>query len=196
MPRTKTHTEQSLSQAALQTFWQRGFYATSVDDLVKATGASRHSIYADFGGKHELFLSCFDQYQETVVTPAFARVEAAGADFASVAEYFEVQISLAEASDGPRPGCFVANAATEVAPHDTAVLARVQAHNDRLISGFRNVLRTEASATLSDEKAADIAMALCVFTNGLWSASRTVSDAGALRRAVTTYLGSVKREIA
>jgi len=176
MPRAKTHTEQSLSQAALQTFWRRGYYATSVDDLVKATGASRHSIYADFGGKHELFLSCFDQYQEIVVTPAFARVEAKGATLASVAEYFEQQIALAETSDGPRPGCFVANAATEIAPHDDAVLARVQSHNDRLTRGFRNVLRAEAKAGLSGKEISDIAMTLCVFTNGLWSASRTVAD--------------------
>ncbi|MEM6902905.1 MAG: acetate--CoA ligase family protein, partial [Pseudomonadota bacterium] len=42
------------------------------------------------------------------------------ADLDAIAQYFETQISAAEQAGLPGPGCFVANAATEVAPHDHA----------------------------------------------------------------------------
>ena len=50
-----------------------------MEDLVKATGVSRHGIYSDTGGKRDLFLETFAIYQREVVSPAFAAVEADGA---------------------------------------------------------------------------------------------------------------------
>ncbi|MEO0363196.1 MAG: helix-turn-helix domain-containing protein, partial [Pseudomonadota bacterium] len=37
--------------AALETFWRKGFRNTSMDDLVAAMGASRASVYELFGDK-------------------------------------------------------------------------------------------------------------------------------------------------
>ena len=44
-------------------FWDRGFEATSVDDLASTMGISTSSLYATFGGKEELFLAALDHYQ-------------------------------------------------------------------------------------------------------------------------------------
>lgn len=63
MPRPISFTTDQLAGRALQHFWVHGFHASSMDDLVKATGISRHGIYATFGGKKALFMACFDQYQ-------------------------------------------------------------------------------------------------------------------------------------
>jgi TetR/AcrR family transcriptional regulator, transcriptional repressor for nem operon len=165
-----------------------------MDDLVQATGVSKHGIYSDFGGKRELFLACFDQYQALVVTPAFAVVEKAGANLESIGQYFDAQISLAEEVGLPGPGCFVANSATEVAPHDEDVRSQVHAHNTRLLSGFRHAL-TNTSSDLRpgrSEEIADLAMTILVFSIGLWSASRNTSDGHSLRRAVKTFLSNIE----
>lgn len=79
MPRQTSFTTSQLTDRALEHFWSHGFHASSMDDLVKATGVSRHGIYTAFGGKKALFLACFDHYQQAVVTPAFRLVEAPNA---------------------------------------------------------------------------------------------------------------------
>jgi TetR/AcrR family transcriptional regulator, transcriptional repressor for nem operon len=197
MPRPRHHTSDNLSEAALQVFWTAGYHATSMDDLVSATGVSRHGIYADFGGKRELFLACFARYEALVVTPAFAVVERPEGDLRSVAQYFETQISLAEKAGLPGPGCFVANSATEVAPHDEGVLAKINHHNNRLLAGFRHALRNTAAKRSgpSPRDVDDLAMAILIFAQGLWSQSRSTEDAGLLRRAVGAFLSTLEERL-
>ncbi len=186
-----------LSQAALRVFWQFGYNATSIDDLVSATGVSKHGLYSDFGGKRQLFLTCFEQYQALVVTPAFSVVEQTGADLASISRYFETQIALAETSGLPGPGCFVANSATEVAPHDQEVLAQVALHNGRLLAGFRNALMNSAGSGQSrtQDEIEALASALLIFSTGLWSTSRNTSDSAVLREAVKAFLLSIESRL-
>ena len=43
-------------QSAVDAFWRRGYEATSVADLVAATGVNRASMYDTFGNKRELFI--------------------------------------------------------------------------------------------------------------------------------------------
>lgn len=197
MPRPRTHTPETLVANALPRFWQAGYNATSMDDLVKTTGVSRHGIYSDFGGKHALFLACFERYQSDVVSPAFSQVEQPGASLKEVATYFEQQIALAETSGLPGPGCLVANSATEVAPHDSAVFQKVEEHNNRLRAGFLNALdnsRAKASA-LSPDELVRLAETLLVFATGLWSFSRVTTTAEPLRKAVQTFLASLDSQL-
>ncbi|MEM8654141.1 MAG: TetR/AcrR family transcriptional regulator [Pseudomonadota bacterium] len=49
-------------ERAMSVFWELGYEATSVDDLTKATGVSRSSLYNTFGNKEELFVSVIDHY--------------------------------------------------------------------------------------------------------------------------------------
>ena len=43
-------------------FWKKGYSATSMDDLVKATGLARASIYHTYGDKKKLFTLCLKNY--------------------------------------------------------------------------------------------------------------------------------------
>jgi len=43
-------------------FWSRGYHATALPDLLRATKLSRGSLYAAFGDKHSLFLRALDRY--------------------------------------------------------------------------------------------------------------------------------------
>lgn len=172
-------------------FWQHGFGATSMDDLVRSTGVSRHSIYSQFGGKGELFAACLDAYVLAVVTPAFAQVEAPGATLDAITAYFEQQIACGEAAGLPGFGCLMANTMTEVAPCNGAVAAIVARHNGRLQSGFCAALKNTsrgAGRMSASRSTDDLALALVVFANGLWSFSRTVSDARPLRSATHEML--------
>ena len=179
-------------------FWRQGFEATSIDALVRSVGISRHSLYSDFGGKENLFVACLDAYRRDFVTPAFDQVEEPHATLEAVSRYFEFQIARGEKAGLPGPGCLMANAMTEVSPHNPRIAALVGAHNDRLQVGFRKVLVNTAAARsvrlkTSDAKA--LATILVVFANGLWSTSRTVSSAAPLRTAVLEQLRLIEQGI-
>ncbi|WP_282096462.1 TetR/AcrR family transcriptional regulator [Epibacterium ulvae] len=187
MPRKTSFTSEQLSDRALQHFWLNGFHASSMDDLVKATGVSRHGIYSSFGGKKALFLACFERYQQNIVDPSFEVVETPNASLKNVSDYFELQISMSERVGLPGPGCFVVNSATEVAPSDPDVMAEVTRHNDRLRQGFATILQNSAPH-LEPQRIHELADVMVIFTNGLWTQSRTVSDGDVLRKAVQSFL--------
>lgn len=71
MARSKSYKPETLTNRALSAFWEHGFHATSMDDLVRVTKVGRHGIYNEFGGKKGLFLACIERYQFSIVSPAF-----------------------------------------------------------------------------------------------------------------------------
>lgn len=194
MPRAKAHTREQLITSAMHQFWRYGFESTSMDDLVSATGASRHAIYSEFGNKDDLFLACLDAYPDDVVTPAFAAVENEGASLTDIKAYFETQIAFAQKLGMPGPGCLMANTMTEIAPQWRAAKTRVARHNSRLDAGFLNALTTEdkiRGTRLPEATLMDLAGALTVFAQGLWSYSRTTRDADDVQSRATTYLSLI-----
>ncbi|MCD9120426.1 MULTISPECIES: TetR/AcrR family transcriptional regulator [Cupriavidus] len=52
---------------ALALFWQKGYAATSMQELAAATGVQRGSLYNAYGDKETLFLRVFDLYRERFV---------------------------------------------------------------------------------------------------------------------------------
>lgn len=50
--------------SAAAVFRRHGYSATSVEDIVQATGVHRGSLYATFGSKRELFLRVLERARE------------------------------------------------------------------------------------------------------------------------------------
>jgi AcrR family transcriptional regulator len=62
MARPRSFDEEQVLRAAREQFWKTGYSATSLDDLMKATGLGKGSLYGAFGDKHQLFLRALDGY--------------------------------------------------------------------------------------------------------------------------------------
>src|SRR5580704_11510880 len=62
MVNTRQFDEDALLEAALKTFWQNGFAATSMIEVAQATGVQRGSLYNAYGDKERLFLLAFERY--------------------------------------------------------------------------------------------------------------------------------------
>lgn len=175
-------------------FWRRGYASTSIDDIANATGANRHALYQEFGGKRDLFLACLAAYSDAVVTPAFARVEHRSADISAIEGFLYFQIARAEESGLPGSGCLMANTMTEAAPQDAEIAAVVAAHMERLHVGFRRALRNSRERP-SPRLASALAGVLVVSVQGLWSYSRMTASARELRRRANALVGLIQHKL-
>ena len=99
--------------AAVRVFWQLGYAGTSISDLLAATGLSRASLYATFGDKQQLFLTCLDRYVDTVGTASQQALQQRDSDIRdAVRAGFDA--ILDRMADPTQPaGCLLAQTAAE-----------------------------------------------------------------------------------
>ena len=62
--RPKEFEHDEIVDAAMQVFWQLGYCATSIQDLVDGTGLSRSSLYNAFENKHGLYEHALRHYHD------------------------------------------------------------------------------------------------------------------------------------
>jgi TetR/AcrR family transcriptional regulator, transcriptional repressor for nem operon len=180
------------------TFWTRGYHATSIDDLVKATGVARSGIYSEFGGKDKTFAKCLAHYREAVAGPAIAILTNHDDGMASIREYFAYFIDRHRNHGLPGPGCFLANAVTEVAPHSAATREMARAHRRDLHQGFKTALR-RAALNIGTEpephKLDSLANFLSIASQGLWSYARAMDDLAELEQFADETLALVEARL-
>ena len=139
MPRPKAFDPDAALQKAMQVFWERGYEATSVEDLVQRMGINRFSLYSTFGGKHQLFVAALERYRDTIVADLVGELEQSAAGLAAIRRFFTRLVDFFASSKG-WCGCLMTNTAVELAPHDPRVAAKVQAYVVRLEEAFYRVL--------------------------------------------------------
>ena len=77
-------TRQSLLNAALEVFSQKGYDASRLEDIAEAAGVTRGAIYHHFGGKAELFYALMDE-AEVSGSQAVQQAVAEGGSFLEIA---------------------------------------------------------------------------------------------------------------
>ncbi|MET8360952.1 helix-turn-helix domain-containing protein [Micromonospora sp. NPDC005171] len=66
MPRPRKFLESDVVSSASGVFAVHGLAAATLDDLVRATGLGKQSLYNAFGGKRELFLRALSEDREVI----------------------------------------------------------------------------------------------------------------------------------
>ncbi|ACU64100.1 TetR/AcrR family transcriptional regulator [Chitinophaga pinensis] len=110
--RPSTFDHARVVEKAQSVFWQKGFAATSLDDLLKATEMGSGSFYNTFkGGKKELFSKAIQQRRQ-----AFMDFKVLLKNSASpITEIRNFFLSLATASEQEHlKGCIVSNTVVEM----------------------------------------------------------------------------------
>jgi TetR/AcrR family transcriptional regulator, transcriptional repressor for nem operon len=124
---------------ALAVFWEKGFEATSTDDLVRAMGIGRQSMYDTFGDKHQLYLEALQLYEANTGAELFKRIYECPSPFVALCDYI---LSIADGTLADRArGCFFVNATTELAPSDPDVAAVIRTSSIKCEAAFERILR-------------------------------------------------------
>lgn len=92
---------------ALRLFWQHGFEATSMHDLVAATGAKAPTLYHAFGNKEGLFRAAMERYLQRFVLTLTPCLDNPQRSVAGATEDFFTACIAQFTGDGFPPGSFL-----------------------------------------------------------------------------------------
>jgi len=133
----------------MELFWQKGYGATSMSDLVEHMGLSKQSLYNTFGDKRALFLEALDAYAERHVRPLVDILEAPGSPMGNLSALIRRWQELA--ADGECRGCMLGNTCAEFGNADPEIAARLQAMFAQVEDTFSNTFeRAQAAGALAD----------------------------------------------
>ncbi|MDR0241039.1 MAG: TetR/AcrR family transcriptional regulator [Burkholderia sp.] len=103
-------------ERALRVFWEKGYAATSTDDLLSAMQIGRQSLYNAFGDKRKLYVEALERYQSESVSGHVARLTAPASALAGIEALLLGVIAVNATERGL--GCMGVNAICEFGAAD------------------------------------------------------------------------------
>lgn len=177
---------------AMSLFWERGYAASSVQDLVQRTGVNRQSLYDTFGDKHDLFLQALERYRQ-LGARQFRSLLAGDAPIRDrFARFFEHYLDDAATDDRCR-GCFLVNSTLELGGRDPDTILLLCRNLDSSESLFERALaeakgRGELAESSDPRK---LARFLYSSLTGLRVIGKTSPERGRLRDIVEITLAAI-----
>lgn len=189
MARPKEFDESRALAAAMGLFWERGYEATTMRDLSTHTGVAISSLYATFGGKHDIYLATLAEYRRVEYAEMKQRLAVPGPLRGALAEIFARLIERLMADPGRR-GSFTVNAAVELGGQDEGVTDQLREHFDQIAALLAERL---AAAQVAGEiaarfSAADLAHFLLFGLYALAMMVKVYPDRPHLERAAAVTL--------
>ncbi|MFI7641347.1 TetR/AcrR family transcriptional regulator [Nonomuraea sp. NPDC049400] len=181
MGRPREFSDEAVVDAAMAVFWEKGYEATSTQDLCERTGLGRGSLYNAFGSKHRLYEEAIRRYAETKAEAQLAMLAETG----SVRERLRdlmLGVIDADMADPGRRGCLALNAATESSGRTTAVAGLVRRQFADLEQALCRLVEIgQSTGELSSERAPlQVARAFQCAYYGLRVLAKVTDDRNAL----------------
>jgi TetR/AcrR family transcriptional repressor of nem operon len=174
MGRPREFDEQEVLERALQVFWTHGYEATSIADLMAATGLAKGSVYKGFGDKKALFMRTLDMYLSRG-RARYLELEAAKIGALDLLRrWFTVGVEMST-DCAVRKGCFSVNCMVELAPHDDEVRKLLKDHEHRIEQLYERTLRrgVDEGALRPDLDPREAARWLTIVVSGVQVGTKT-----------------------
>ena len=174
---------QQALDAAMCVFWQRGYEATSLEDLLAAMDISKSSFYQAFGSKSELFQRCLENYRDASTDRLRTMLDQAASGKAFLESILN---GIADGTKDPmgRAGCLLMNTANEFAQRDPRIAVLVTKSLERMEDLFyAAICRAQAEGDIP--KKAD-ARSLALFLIANLGGLRLMTRAGASPEKIRT----------
>lgn len=155
MARPRKFDDEDVLDATVQCFWDRGYAATSVQDLIGRTGLTAASLYNAYGDKRTMFRTALGHYVDGGVGERMLRC-AALPPRQAIEAFFDEVLSRS-LKDRAHKGCMLVNSAVELAPHDPEFRKIIAGVLARMEDFFRNCIeKGQADGTISRALPAEI----------------------------------------
>jgi TetR/AcrR family transcriptional repressor of nem operon len=177
--RPRSFDEHVALRHATDLFWEKGYAATSLDDLLAVMGVARSSFYATFGSKQKVLWAALALYTGELV----GRMRDAAAAEPTPRQALTAVLTIAGCSVRPAQGCLFVNIATELAPTDAEVRRMAQDYLGEVDRLFASLLRQHGFTT---RRASGTSAALMALTTG----AVTLRKAGASEARVRAMLAA------
>jgi AcrR family transcriptional regulator len=154
--RDKENKRQALLTAAVTMFNERGFHATSLDDVAASLGVTKPVIYHHLGNKDQVLLEC--------MRLGLAKLEAAALDAQGRAgtgadRLRSLLLGYAEHNMTPFGACVVLTPDYELSPDSRATVRGMKRRVDRIMRDMIAEATGDGSARIADVRLAGFALA-------------------------------------
>jgi TetR/AcrR family transcriptional repressor of nem operon len=193
MPRQKEFDREEVLHKAMIAFRDKGYEATSMQDLVDSMEINRFSLYETFTNKHELFVETLQAYYENVIIPFFSRLEDSKKGL-KVIESILMELVSRIKSGVSSNGCLMCNTIAELgAKEDERITAVLEKHL-KTQEGYYHaaLLRAKELGEIPESvDAREHAKILVGYTTGLLNMAKVLSEKE-LRKSVKAAVAAIK----
>jgi TetR/AcrR family transcriptional repressor of nem operon len=195
MARPRSFDEAEVLRTARDQFWSTGYAATSLDDVMQATGLGKGSLYGAFGDKHQLFLRVFDEYCAGLVRAVTRALEGPDDQAAERLRAHVRAVAASTAADSDHRGCLLANGTAELAGRDPAVsgsaLRTLETIEDLFTASIEQAQRQGDVDVRGDPR--QLASLLLATLRGIEALGKAGKSPAALQAIAETALTSILR---
>lgn len=131
MARPKEFEVDEALEAALDAFWDHGYNAISLSDVMVKMGLNKGSLYNTFGNKHTLFMAALDRYEQQGLQRIQETLERLGSVKAAIQAWMLGNYANCKVDEGYR-GCFHYNTILEMTSHDEAIAKQLKQYAQSL----------------------------------------------------------------
>lgn len=193
MARPASFDREQVLERATATFWEHGYCATSVSQLVAATHLQPGSLYAAFESKEGLFLAALDHYAARSLARFQAVLAQAPDPLRGIQTFFD-HLTDAGPDEVRGRGCLLVNTVLEIGRQNPLVQARVKAHLDEIEAVLVDALGEAQGAGLlaASKSPQELAGFLMTTIWGLRVLAGTGADPASQRRVVRQALSVLR----
>lgn len=120
MARPRAFDPNKVLQTAIELFWEKGYFDSSVDEVVRQSGVAKYGVYGTFGSKRELFKKALKQYTSDRHRDVQSPIRQPDASLPEIRQFFEESVNLMT-REGARRGCLMVNTGVEIGLRDAEI---------------------------------------------------------------------------
>ncbi|WP_437888029.1 TetR/AcrR family transcriptional regulator [Phytobacter sp. V91] len=188
--RPKVFDREAALDKAMTLFWQHGYEATSLSDLVEATGAKAPTLYAEFTNKEGLFRAVLDRYIARFAGQHEAQLLCEEKPVVQALKDYFTAVAVCFTSKDTPAGCFLINTSATLAASSHAIAETIKsrhAQQEQLLLRFLTQRQQlgEISAGVNTQQ---VAQFLSCILQGMSTSAREGASCDKLLQIIDTTL--------